>query len=168
MKPIKAGVTGHFEGKKTSSWEDLRLQAPWLEVVRILNPGTAPRSIQTLALGKERVLENRRNPIDFSTDQQRENAHWDYWFFLDAARRGKRAVLLEPLRALAREKADELQVLAPQLAAVLGCPLSIHLSTGDYRLENEAFTDPPPHQGELIIATPERFEAILMKSSYDK
>jgi len=64
---------------------------------------------------------------------------------LDAVRRGRRAILLEPLRAIAREKADELEAVAPVLSATLGCCISVRISTGDYRIDRiPAAADPPP------------------------
>jgi len=74
--------------------------------------------------------------------------------------RGKRAILLEPLRALAREKADEIERLAADLKKSLGWTFGVKVTTGDYRLDDESYADPAPG-GELIIATPERLEAIL-------
>lgn len=78
----------------------------------------------------------------------------------EALARGQRAILLEPLRALAQEKADELRSKQRALSEALGVPLRVAVSTGDYRLEGESFSDPAPG-AELIIATPERFDAIL-------
>jgi hypothetical protein len=39
--------------------------------------------------------------------------------------------------------------------------MTIRITTGDYRLEEESFASPPPDLGELIVATPERFDAVL-------
>jgi replicative superfamily II helicase len=80
---------------------------------------------------------------------------------LDAVRRGRRAILLEPLRAIAREKYDELSPLAPGLGRLLGRPFEVRVTTGDYRLDDEFFAQAPPRSGELIIATPERLDAIF-------
>ena len=79
---------------------------------------------------------------------------------VQAVHRGKRAILLEPLRALAREKADEIERLAADLKKSIGWTFSVKVTTGDYRLDDESYADPAPG-GELIIATPERLEAIL-------
>ena len=86
---------------------------------------------------------------------------------LDAIRRGQRAVLLEPLRAVAREKWEELQMASASLERVLGCRLRVRISTGDYRLEDEYFSDPLPERGELLIATPERLDAVLRNPARD-
>ena len=56
---------------------------------------------------------------------------------LDAVRQGKRAVLVEPLRALAQEKFEELDGLAPKLGRVLGKDFKVRIATGDYRLEQD-------------------------------
>jgi len=79
---------------------------------------------------------------------------------VQAVHRGKRAILLEPLRALAREKADEIERLAADLKKSIGWTFNVKVTTGDYRLDDESYADPAPG-GELIIATPERLEAIL-------
>lgn len=78
----------------------------------------------------------------------------------EALARGQRAVLLEPLRALAQEKADELHAKKRALSEALAVPIRVAVSTGDYRLEGESFSDPAPG-AELIVATPERLDAIL-------
>ncbi len=72
---------------------------------------------------------------------------------LQSLQEEKIAILVEPLRALAQEKYDELSDKYKGF-------LKVNISTGDYRLLDEQYTNPPPN-GELIIATPERLEAIF-------
>lgn len=79
---------------------------------------------------------------------------------IQAVHRGKRAILLEPLRALAREKSEEIERIAADLKNAFGWTFKVKVSTGDYRLDDESYADPAPG-GELIVATPERLEAIL-------
>jgi helicase len=79
---------------------------------------------------------------------------------LQAVHQGKRAVLVEPLRALAREQADEIQRIAGELKRSVGWTFDVRIATGDYRLDDDSYNDPAPG-GELIVATPERLEAIL-------
>lgn len=86
---------------------------------------------------------------------------------LDAILHRRRAVLLEPLRAVAREKFDELQSARLALEKALGCKLRVRITTGDYRHDNESFASPPPDRGELIVATPERLDAIHRNPAYD-
>jgi helicase len=87
---------------------------------------------------------------------------------LDAVSRGGRAVLLEPLRAIAREKVEELRTVAPHLEEILGVSLRVSISTGDYRSDNETFFAAPPGEGEIVVATPERFEALLRNPDHDE
>ena len=73
---------------------------------------------------------------------------------------------MNPLRALAQEKSDELEVLLRDLSPeVFPSAPKVRLTTGDYRLESESPGSPPPEGGQLIVATPERFEAILRNPS---
>src|SRR5262249_22219696 len=90
-----------------------------------------------------------------------------YLLLLDAICQGRRALLLEPLRAVAQEKFDELTCALPRLSAVLDRKISLAITTGDYRLENEMMQSPPPEGGEIVIATPERVEAILRNPDFD-
>ena len=79
---------------------------------------------------------------------------------LQTVHRGKRAILVEPLRALAREKADEIERLSKELKKTLDWSFEVKITTGDYRIDDESYADAAPG-GEMIIATPERLEAIL-------
>jgi superfamily II DNA/RNA helicase len=119
-----------------------------------------------MALGDYRMLESRRNLI-ISAPTNSGKSLLGMLVLLDAVRRGHRAILLEPLRAIAREKAEELQTASSHLAVLFHRPFTVRLSTGDYRLEEETFAAPPPDTGEIIIATPERFDAILRNPEYD-
>jgi ATP-dependent helicase YprA (DUF1998 family) len=49
--------------REPASWQELRLGPPWQRVVEILAAGAAPRPIQCVALGEQRLLEHRRNVI---------------------------------------------------------------------------------------------------------
>ncbi len=121
---------------------------------------------QALALGEHRILETRRNLI-VSAPTNGGKSLVGLLLLLDAVGRGNRAVLLEPLRALAREKAEELREVAPRLEEILSCPIRVRLSTGDYRADDETMFAAPPGQGEIVVATPERFEALLRNPDHD-
>ncbi len=165
MKIIDAGTAGTSTPTPGPGWQELGLPDPWPTVIAALNPGPVPRPVQALALREYRILESRRNLI-ISSPTSSGKSLVGLLVLLDAVRQGRRAVLLEPLRAIAREKADELTELAPRLGKILGRPLHVRISTGDYRLEDETFAAPPPQHGELIIATPERMDAILRNPDY--
>ena len=165
MKIHDAGTSIGKISASPHGWETLELSSLWRNVVEILCPASFPRQIQIEALRSARLLESRRNLL-VSAPTNSGKTLIGLLALLDAVRRGRRAVLLEPIRALAREKAEWLQSLAKPLGKAIGQPFSVRITTGDYRIEQEAFASPPPDQGELIIATPERYEAILRNPDY--
>ncbi|MCB0189714.1 MAG: DEAD/DEAH box helicase [Caldilineaceae bacterium] len=167
MKRIDAGISGGFSPPSDEHWQDLDLAAPWPSLIALLAPDTTPRPIQVAALQTHRLLESRRNAI-ISAPTNSGKSLVGLLLLLTAIRNGQRAVLLEPLRALAREKADELAGLVSSLSCALGRNFVVPVSTGDFRLDEETMASPPPDQGELIIATPERLEAIFRNPAYAK
>lgn len=166
MRIINAGKSGIKSWAEQPTWEELKIGKEWLDLIDILNPSSSPRPLQALALKKHRILEHRRNII-VSAPTNSGKSLIGLLVLFEAVRSGRRAVLLEPLRALAREKADELKSIAEQLFGAHGHSFSVQISTGDYRLDGDTFGSPPPDAGEIIIATPERFEAILRNPDYD-
>ena len=104
------------------------------------------------------VLSSRRNLIVSAPTNSGKSAIGEL-SLLQTVRRGQRAVLLEPLRALAREKYDDFERRRPDLEAAIGHRFQLTITTGDYRLDHDAIDATSPH-GEIIIATPERLEAI--------
>jgi replicative superfamily II helicase len=163
MRRIDAGISGVSSTYITSSWYDLKLKGLWPHIIDTLNPGPNPREIQYVALKKYKVLENRRNLI-ISAPTNSGKSLIGILILLESILSDRRAVLVTPLRAIAREKFDELKSLAPSLENALGRKLKVSISTGDYRLENETY-DAPPTEGEIIITTPERFDAIIRNPS---
>ncbi len=134
MKIIEAGISGSDMRALNITWRDLRLGDPWQEIIEVLNPGPAPREAQVAALGKHRILDHRQNLI-ISAPTNSGKSLLGLLVLLEAVRRGRRAVLLEPLRAIAREKAEELESIVPRLTPALGralkCPyLNRRLSAG--------------------------------------
>jgi replicative superfamily II helicase len=160
MRRIDCGTSGSRRLAGRLSWQDLDLGPPWPGVVQILAGNCEPRPVQALALGEQRLLDKRCNAI-LAAPTNAGKSLVGLLLLLDAVRLGQRAVLLEPLRAIAREKYDELQAARRALAERLDRPLKFRITTGDYRLDQETFTSPPPSHGELIVATPERFDSIL-------
>lgn len=165
MRRVDAGTSGAQPPATIPSWDELKLDDPWPGVVKALGTGRAPRPLQAEALLKHDVLGSRRNLL-VSAPTNSGKSLVGTLVLLQAVGRGRRAVLLEPLRALAQEKAEELENASPRLSALLGCRLAVRLSTGDYRLEDETLADPPPSEGEIIVATPERMESILRKPEH--
>jgi helicase len=163
MRRIDAGISGIGASHITSLWYDLKLKGLWPRIIETLNPGPNPREIQYVALKKHKVLENRRNLI-ISAPTNSGKSLIGTLILLESILCDRRAVLVTPLRAIAREKFDEMKSLAPSLGKALGRKVKVSISTGDYRLENETY-DASPTEGEIIITTPERFDAIIRNPS---
>ncbi len=161
MELINAGVSGkNFKEIGNKSWKSLKLPTDFNKIVELINPNSSPRPIQALAFGKYNILENRRNLI-ISAPTNSGKSLIAILAILNAVIKGKRAVLLEPLRAIAQEKFEEINKVIPKIQKILKRKITIRISTGDYRLDTEYFSSPPPNTGEIIIATPERFDVIL-------
>lgn len=166
MRRIDVGISGSPYPGAHSSWAELRLGQHWKDVIDLLDVGAVPRAVQIEALKEHRILQHRRNLV-VNAPTNSGKSLIGLLVLLEAVRRGRRAVLLEPLRAIAREKTDELQLVAPHLSNIFGRSVNIQISTGDYRLETETMASPPPNQGEILVATPERFEAITRNPEHD-
>ena len=130
-------------------------------LVHAISRGQTLRPVQSDALSRLKILESRRNLVVCAPTNSGKRMV-GYALLMSAVQLGRRAVLLEPLRALAQEQAESLRELMGALPESL-FPVrpSVILSTGDYRLEDEVFSSPPPSTGEIIVATPERFDTIL-------
>jgi superfamily II DNA/RNA helicase len=166
MELINCGVSGRPTSNTQCAWETLGLSPQWTRSLSLLSGTEFPRPIQIEAFSIHEVLNSRRNLL-VSAPTNAGKSLVGLGILLDAAKQGGRAVLLEPLRALAREKADELSQKRKELNEILQVDLQVQLTTGDYRLANELFTSPPPKDGQLVIATPERFEAILRNPDFN-
>ncbi|AMA10656.1 DEAD/DEAH box helicase [Picosynechococcus sp. PCC 73109] len=160
MQLIDCGISGSDVLISVTSWQELGLDQVWLDVIQVLNPNSTPRTVQIEALKRYQLLENRRHGI-IAAPTNSGKSLLGLLVLLQSLRQQRRVVLVEPLRALAQEKTDELRRLIPELSKVLGFPIRVEISTGDYRLEDERMGDPPAGGGELVVATPERLEAIL-------
>lgn len=167
MNLIDCGTSGVDLTGNTVNWEDLELEDYWTEIIEILVPGTCPRPAQISALKDHAILDGRKNII-LSSPTNSGKSLIGLLIVLEAVLEGKRGLILEPLRAIAREKANELQRILPQLKEITGKDISVRITTGDYRLEEEDYSSPPPEGGEIIIATPERFDSILRNSKNDQ
>lgn len=166
MRLIDCGVSGTTASNSQTTWQELDLDPQWLEVINVLSPNSQPRLVQSQALGKQGILESRCNLI-ISAPTNSGKSLLGTLLLLDSVRRQRRAILLEPLRVLAREKADELNHMVESLSDILGVKITVKISTGDYRLEDESLADAPPG-GEIIVATPERLESIIRNPKNDR
>lgn len=166
MRRYQAGISG-TDKETIYEWDTIRLDSFWKKVIDILNPGSKPRNIQQIALGDYQILESRRNLI-ISAPTNSGKSLLGWLVLLEAVRLGKRAILLEPLRAIAHEKYDELCLAKQDLSKIFGQKIEVRITTGDYRLDDEWLTSPPPTKGEIIVATPERVDALLRNPAHEQ
>jgi superfamily II DNA/RNA helicase len=133
----------------------------WAAIIGTLCRMRPLRPAQLQAIAQHGILESRQNVVICAPPNSGKSLI-GHLLLLDAVLRGRRAILLEPLRALAQEQADELTELVALLpAGTLSKPPRVSISTGDYRLEGELPDGAPPKEGEIIVATPERLDAIV-------
>ena len=167
MKTIDLSTLGQgAEPTETGAWENLGLTEAWLRVVHTLAPGSVPTDVQARALQEGRLMTSRRNLL-ISAPTNSGKSLLAYLALLRGIQQGGRVLLLVPLRAIAQEKYDELRTLCRELADVIGREIQVTITTGDYRLHEESMQTPPPESGELVIATPERLEAIFRNPDFD-
>jgi helicase len=148
------------------AWTDLPLGEPWLQVIGQLVPGSFPSDIQVKVIRDGGLLTSRRNLLIAGPTNSGKSL-LAYLALLRGVLTGGRVLLLEPLRAIAQEKFDELELLTEELQKLLGRKIGVSITTGDYRLNEETMQSPPPDDGEIVIATPERIEAILRNPDFD-
>ncbi len=152
--------------RSTAAWTDLELSDPWTQVIEHLVPGSVPSDIQVKAIRDGELLTSRRNLL-LAGPTNSGKSLLAYLALLRGSLAGGRVLLLEPLRAIAQEKSDELVSLTEELQVPLGRKIGVSITTGDYRLNEETMQSPPPEEGEIVIATPERIEAILRNPDFD-
>jgi len=159
MQLIQCGIAGSTTAI-SKTWQEVGCDeelGAWLDALT----GNRPlRPIQQLVVHPRTGMFSSRKHIIAAAPTNGGKRLVGELALLEAAQKGKRAVLLEPLRALAQEKFQELKAKAAVLKTVLGRQVQVQITTGDYRLDAESLTSPPPEDGEWIIATPERLDAI--------
>lgn len=159
MRRVDIGAQGGEEPGRAPPVSALGLPSTWQQTLHDILGERRPRPVQAAALQETRILEGRRNVVVVAPTNGGKSLVGDL-ILLQEVRGGKRGILLEPLRALAQERAEDLCRLIKRLKGP-GSGIKVCLTTGDYRLENEHFGDAPPDQGEIVVATPERLDAIL-------
>jgi superfamily II DNA/RNA helicase len=166
MKIIDLGHTGEPFTEKVPGWDNVGLSSKWKGLVEEIAPGSRPHDIQVQVLRDCNLLGSRRNLV-VSSPTNSGKSLLGYFAILAGLAERRRALLLEPFRAIAQEKHDELSALLPRIEQVLRRSPRIEITTGDYRLNGETLLADPPESGELVIATPERIEAIMRNQDFD-
>ena len=108
MKRVDLGGTGESANPDSPDWADLKLPPKWSGAIKVLCPDGKPTELQAIALGTFRILESRRNLI-ISAPTNTGKSLLGYAALLESVLRGRRALLLEPYRALAQKKFDDLE-----------------------------------------------------------
>ena len=165
MRRINAGTSGTALGAG-SSLSIPHVGDRWTNVLRALLRGRSLRAVQQAAIVEANILNSRQHLVVCAPTNSGKSLIGQL-VILDALFQGRRAVLLEPLRALAQEQADELaQLMEVLVPSVFERAPRVRLSTGDYRLESEMPADTPHREGEILVATPERLDAILRNPAH--
>jgi helicase len=160
MRRLDAGTVAGSPQSATALGDNL-VDKRWAVIIDTLCQSRPLRPVQLQAVAQSRILESRQNVIACAPPNSGKS-FIGHLLLLDAILQGRRAILLEPLRALAQEQADELtDLLAALPPRTLAKPPLVSISTGDYRLEGELPGGAPPWGGEIVVATPERLDAIL-------
>jgi replicative superfamily II helicase len=166
MRIVDLGQTGEPFSESALSWDALGLPAKWRTVIEEIAPCSQPHDIQIKAIRDCKLLHSRRNLV-VSGPTNSGKSLVGYLAIFAGLAEGRRTLLIEPFRALAQEKFDELSALLPRLKDVLSTVPRVEITTGDYRLNGETLMADPPASGEIVIATPERIDAIMRNPDFD-
>src|SRR4029077_12597681 len=102
MKRIEAGISGSGGVMDLVPVESLAPDDFWRGALHSVCPGGFARPVQRAALRDVRMLESRRNVVVVAPTNGGKTGV-GYLLLLEALRVGRRALLVEPLRALAQE-----------------------------------------------------------------
>lgn len=166
MRVIDLGQTGEPFSATKECWDSLNLPCRWRSVIDAVAPGSIPHDVQVKTLRDCKLLQSRRNLV-ISGPTNSGKSLLCYLAVLSGLMQRRRALLIEPFKALAQEKYDELTTLLPLLAKILGANPNVEITTGDYRLKGETLMAAPPEAGEIVIATPERVDAVMRNPDFD-
>lgn len=157
MRRLDAGTSGGA-ARPLQPIDALDLPPPWPRLLAALCPEGSLRPLQWRALAEAAVVESRRNLVVSAPTASGKSLVGDL-ILVDALLQGRRAILLEPLRALARERVEGLRrALRGPAREHLGGPPRIRRAARDLPDNDDDLAG--PQQADLIVATPERLETI--------
>ena len=162
MKKIFCGTSGTDTMPKGHRISDIPCDAKLLKALQKFYRGDLTlRPAQEEAIFGTKILERAENVI-VTTPTNSGKSLLSYLLLLKHAVHGHRVVLIEPLRALAQEKGLELTEIAEYYRAEGGDKVRVVVTTGDYRTTGDFLNTKPQAYsgGQIVIATPERLDAI--------
>lgn len=164
MRKISCGVSGSSEIPATHKFSEIPVKKEIVDAfLAYYKKDLILRPAQDQAIFTCDLLQKEDNVI-IATPTNSGKSLLSYLILFQDAVCGKRTVLVEPLRVLAYEKAEELKAIAEILRKRSHIKVRITISTGDYRLTDEFMGASPEkqkaEQGEIVVATPERLDAI--------
>ena len=162
MRKVYCGVSGSDQTPVTHRLSEVDAPKQVLDAfVAFYGHDILLRPAQEETLINHRTLSRSDNVI-IATATNSGKSLISYLGLFAEAFKGKTVVLIEPLRALAYEKSEELCAIAALMKKQSKVKISITVTTGDYRLSDEFMGSKPAGHtsGQIIVATPERLDAI--------
>lgn len=164
MRKISCGTSGTDTVLETHKLSEIPAGAEMISAFKTFyKKDLKLRPAQDAAIFDEGLMSDSENAI-IATPTNSGKSMLAYLLLFQDAVKGKCVVLVEPLRALAYEKSEELKAIAEILRRQFQVKVKITISTGDYRLTDEFMNSRPAEkqreQGQIIVATPERLDAI--------
>ena len=162
MRKIYCGTSGTDQIPETHKLSEIGIPGHVLNAfLEYYGQDISLRPAQKEALIGHNLLTQNDNVI-IATATNSGKSLISYLALFVEATAGKTVVLIEPLRALAYEKGEELQKIAESLKKQSKIKVTVTVTTGDYRLSDEFMNSKPSGHtaGQIIVATPERLDAI--------
>ena len=165
MRKIFCGSSGYDTVPETHLLREIPLRKELVDAFcRFYGDALKLRPAQEAAIFAHNLLSDSANAI-LSTPTNSGKSLLSYLLLFSVAAEGGTAVLVEPLRALAYEKSEEIRAIADILRRQHKIKISISVSTGDYRLNDDFLFSAPAQRdagdyGHIVIATPERLDAL--------
>ena len=165
MRKVFCGTSGSAEAPNTHNLSEINAAPEIIQAfTTFYGRDISLRPAQDAALFTHNLLCADENTI-IATPTNSGKSLLSYLLLFKDAVAGKTVVLVEPLRALAYEKTEELKRMADILKRQSRIKVNITITTGDYRLTDEFMHSAPENpdgsaRGQIIIATPERLDAL--------
>lgn len=165
MKKVYCGVSGSNDVPSTHALSEVPTTKDiTTALMSFYGSDIQLRPAQEEAIFTYDLLSESRNAI-IATPTNSGKSLLSYLLLFNSAVKGNTVVLIEPLRVLAYEKSEELKSIAEHLRVQSNIKISITVTTGDYRLNDEfmhsAFTpNNNGNNGRIVVATPERLDAL--------